>query len=112
VYVNIADPTHLSVVDSGYVEEKIIVFIFSTGRKTFLLLIFLCSFCLDQGSNTKITGIAIYIMLITPKNSRQSIQYRVCRQAKELPTAKYFRRSILKGSRQMLWYLNSYLMQT
>jgi hypothetical protein len=44
----------------------------------------------------KTTRIKIYIMLTNPRK-QQTERHRI--------TAKYFRRSILKRSRQMFWYL-------
>jgi hypothetical protein len=54
---------------------------------------------------TKTPGIGIYIIFYHPKK----IAGKVGSAEKLRITAKYFRRSILKGSRQMLWYLYCYL---
>jgi hypothetical protein len=83
----------------SYVDNRMVSVTFSTGieRKKCPLLIISC---LDQGSSNKIPDMKSSICLPPQESNRQSRQRII---------AKYFRRSIWKGSRQILSYLYLYL---
>jgi hypothetical protein len=89
-----ADPTQLFGVSGGYVDNKMVILINICIRVRTKEILFLRSFCLDQGTSTKPTGIGIIIMFTTPKKKADKVEY----SDRLRITAKYFQRSLLKGN--------------
>jgi hypothetical protein len=81
----------------GYVDNKILNYIFSKGteQKKFPLS-FLCSYCLARELEPKPLEPESTLCLPSQENRLRS-------------TTKFFQEEILNESRQMLWYLYSYL---